>query len=543
MRLRLAFTVLFALAVAAPVVATTVWFSDVPETHPQYVSIRWAKDQGLFKGYPDGDFKPDRVLSENEFQVVVKRLFDRYDAWTRGETAEFLHAGDRAVKDPAALVSDRGITPTVLKPQVDVHPLTAHLYSKPSGVAFLTDENKSTYWHTPHNQQPGHLALLQVRTPAVLSQVRVYGASAGTYIGIGYIPDGGNQSQNFVGKTATNDGPVVLHTAGDGTGGWWQIEVSAQSAIAEMEFYGHNPPTTTITTTTIRPATTTTHPVVIEPTTTTATGAGGVSGGLESIRADGGGRVFDGGKVRRRLENTVSFLGQSVVGSTASFKVRVDAPQDLLEVVFLTGWLSGVGTDTPIQANSAGVFDYRFQCHSGLSGKRIRWMLAVHEPEPDDGGFPIPHQFWVHEYALPECDAPIPYHIRAAAFKDNNSLGVGVKEKRPTEFGGGNRRVVEPWEYRIRTSQYDCYGPDQPFQPPGEGGRWGGSPKGWQGLYGDTFWVTPDVCLRGVSRWWVELRWPELGEERSTEKCPWNVLRLRCEAAASPTLVTRRPAG
>ena len=98
LKARAVLTALLALAVAAPVVATTIRFPDVPQDHPNSEAIHWTKEQGLFKGYPDGRFQPDRNLSENEFQIVVKRLFDRYDAWTRAETAEFLHAGDKALK-------------------------------------------------------------------------------------------------------------------------------------------------------------------------------------------------------------------------------------------------------------------------------------------------------------------------------------------------------------------------------------------------------------------------------------------------------------
>ena len=98
MKLRTLLTAVLALAVALPALAASIRFPDVPADHPNSEAIHWAREEGLFKGYPDGRFQPAKELSENELRIVVKRLFDRYDAWTRADTAEFLHAGDQALK-------------------------------------------------------------------------------------------------------------------------------------------------------------------------------------------------------------------------------------------------------------------------------------------------------------------------------------------------------------------------------------------------------------------------------------------------------------
>ena len=93
MKLRLIATAILAFLVAVPVIATSDRFTDVPQDHEHRTAIDWAYGRGLFKGYPDRSFKPDRALSENELQIVVKRLFDSYDEITRSQTASILYYG------------------------------------------------------------------------------------------------------------------------------------------------------------------------------------------------------------------------------------------------------------------------------------------------------------------------------------------------------------------------------------------------------------------------------------------------------------------
>lgn len=93
MKFRLIVTTVLALLLAAPVIATSNRFTDVPPDHEYNVAIDWAYNRGLFQGYIDRSFKPDRELSENELQIVVKRLFDSYDSITRAQTAAILYYG------------------------------------------------------------------------------------------------------------------------------------------------------------------------------------------------------------------------------------------------------------------------------------------------------------------------------------------------------------------------------------------------------------------------------------------------------------------
>ena len=93
MKFRLIVTAVLAVLLAAPVIATSSRFTDVPPDHEYNVAIDWAYNRGLFKGYLDRTFKPNRELSENELQIVVKRLFDSYDTITRAQTAAILYYG------------------------------------------------------------------------------------------------------------------------------------------------------------------------------------------------------------------------------------------------------------------------------------------------------------------------------------------------------------------------------------------------------------------------------------------------------------------
>jgi len=49
-------------------------FSDVSENHWAYDAINYVATKGIFKGYPDGTFKPDQTITRAEFSVAVFRL-------------------------------------------------------------------------------------------------------------------------------------------------------------------------------------------------------------------------------------------------------------------------------------------------------------------------------------------------------------------------------------------------------------------------------------------------------------------------------------
>lgn len=46
-------------------------FTDVPQTHPNYVAIKYLASQGVVKGYTDGTFKPDQLVNRAEALKVV----------------------------------------------------------------------------------------------------------------------------------------------------------------------------------------------------------------------------------------------------------------------------------------------------------------------------------------------------------------------------------------------------------------------------------------------------------------------------------------
>lgn len=94
--------VLCALA-AAPALAQAGWFTDVPDSHPRVEAVRYARDQQLLQGYPDGRLDPDGELTAGQFETVARRLYDRYDRWTRADWAQVLYAGLPSLTgDPSA---------------------------------------------------------------------------------------------------------------------------------------------------------------------------------------------------------------------------------------------------------------------------------------------------------------------------------------------------------------------------------------------------------------------------------------------------------
>lgn len=50
---------------------STGTFSDVPQTHPNYVAIMYLKNQGILGGYADGTFKPDALVNRAEALKIL----------------------------------------------------------------------------------------------------------------------------------------------------------------------------------------------------------------------------------------------------------------------------------------------------------------------------------------------------------------------------------------------------------------------------------------------------------------------------------------
>jgi|GEM_PF-3437483 len=46
-------------------------FTDVSGSHPYIAAIRWGKESGVLSGYPDGTFQPDRTVNRAEFLKIV----------------------------------------------------------------------------------------------------------------------------------------------------------------------------------------------------------------------------------------------------------------------------------------------------------------------------------------------------------------------------------------------------------------------------------------------------------------------------------------
>ncbi|WP_442596575.1 S-layer homology domain-containing protein [Neobacillus sp. D3-1R] len=56
--------------------AEDIQFNDVKKESPIYETISWAVEKNLVKGYPDGTFKPNNVLTESQFAAIMSRYFN-----------------------------------------------------------------------------------------------------------------------------------------------------------------------------------------------------------------------------------------------------------------------------------------------------------------------------------------------------------------------------------------------------------------------------------------------------------------------------------
>ena len=93
MKGRLAFGAVLCALLAAPVIAQVGGFPDVPDNHPRADAIRWAAEENLFLGFPDGNLRPDADLTRPQFVRVAERLYDSADAWSRGDWAQVMYGG------------------------------------------------------------------------------------------------------------------------------------------------------------------------------------------------------------------------------------------------------------------------------------------------------------------------------------------------------------------------------------------------------------------------------------------------------------------
>ena len=70
-------------------------FADIPATHPQNRDIAYAVEQAWFQGYPDGSFRPNRVITATQITTVLQRAFPT--ASTRAQLATSMRHGQQAL--------------------------------------------------------------------------------------------------------------------------------------------------------------------------------------------------------------------------------------------------------------------------------------------------------------------------------------------------------------------------------------------------------------------------------------------------------------
>ena len=90
-----------ALTAPLPASVTAPSFSDwpPPEGHEGHedadASVSYAAARGWFQGYPDGTFRPQRIITSRQVAAVIGRAFPQ--GISRAELAAFLQHGNRAV--------------------------------------------------------------------------------------------------------------------------------------------------------------------------------------------------------------------------------------------------------------------------------------------------------------------------------------------------------------------------------------------------------------------------------------------------------------
>lgn len=64
-------------SVAGGTSAATIQFKDVPtpQSHWAYDTIQWAVEKGVTKGYQDGTFQPNNLITEAEFLAILLNIF------------------------------------------------------------------------------------------------------------------------------------------------------------------------------------------------------------------------------------------------------------------------------------------------------------------------------------------------------------------------------------------------------------------------------------------------------------------------------------
>lgn len=85
-------------------------FTDVQVEDPRRADISYASEQGWFRGYPDGSFRPDRLISEEQLARVIRRA---HPGLTRGDAAVFLRGGIDRLREAGITTTTTTTTTTV----------------------------------------------------------------------------------------------------------------------------------------------------------------------------------------------------------------------------------------------------------------------------------------------------------------------------------------------------------------------------------------------------------------------------------------------
>ncbi|QOS82176.1 S-layer homology domain-containing protein [Paenibacillus sp. JNUCC31] len=96
----------------------TLKFKDVPSTHWAAEAINSAVEQGYFKGYADGTFKPSSPVTKAEMASILGRLADQPDAATQ-EQNNFTDVPDWAKSGVSIAIKKGFISPSKYNGKLD----------------------------------------------------------------------------------------------------------------------------------------------------------------------------------------------------------------------------------------------------------------------------------------------------------------------------------------------------------------------------------------------------------------------------------------
>ncbi|APO43421.1 hypothetical protein BS614_04725 [Paenibacillus xylanexedens] len=96
----------------------TTRFKDVPSTHWASSAINSAVEQGYFKGYTDGTFKPSSPVTKAEMAIILGRLSDQPNASTQ-EQNNFTDIPEWAKSGVSTAIAKGFITPSNYKGKLD----------------------------------------------------------------------------------------------------------------------------------------------------------------------------------------------------------------------------------------------------------------------------------------------------------------------------------------------------------------------------------------------------------------------------------------